>query len=190
MAEYVNDPKFYEEYCIWKDQWRASQAAGTDPPRITEYLGECILKICTNLSYSKNFIAYSYRQEMIDDGVLVCLTKFHLFDETKYKKPFNYFTQIAFYEFVKRIKTEKREQKTKIEMIMQNVYEGIATQEFDSEDYQTQIKELIISTIDSNSIDDKMRELSIQEMLGVATVKQIEDTDFGMDIFGEDEENV
>ena len=187
MAEYVNDQKFYEEYCVWKDKYREAIRTGAESPRITEYLGECILKICTNLSYSKNFIAYSYRQEMIDDGVLVCLTKFHLFDETKWKKPFNYFTQIAFYEFVKRIKLEKKEQKLKIELIMQNVYEGIATQEYDSEDYQSQMKELIIQTMDNNSVDERIRELSIQEMIGITIAPNVEEEDYGMDIFGDDE---
>ena len=46
---------------------------GKEPPRVSEYIGECIYKIATRLSTKPNFINYSYRDEMICDGFENCL---------------------------------------------------------------------------------------------------------------------
>ena len=48
-------------------------------PRITNYIGECFLKIANGLSYRPNFINYTYRQEMISDGIENCLQYIHNF---------------------------------------------------------------------------------------------------------------
>jgi len=42
-------------------------------PRVTPYIGECLMKIGTHLSYKSNFINYSYREDMILEGIQNCL---------------------------------------------------------------------------------------------------------------------
>ena len=38
-------------------------------PDVTNYIGECFLKIANHLSYRPNFINYTYRDDMISDGM-------------------------------------------------------------------------------------------------------------------------
>jgi hypothetical protein len=78
--------------------------------RISEKLGDSIIKIANGLSYATNFINYSYKDEMIGDAVV------KMFSALKNKKfrldsgfsPFSYFTTIAFHAFINRIKKEKK----------------------------------------------------------------------------------
>jgi hypothetical protein len=75
-------------------------------PKIPDYLGECFLLISTKLAYRPNFSAYSWKEEMISDGVENCLHYCDNFDTTK-GKAFGYFTQICWYAFLRRIEKEK-----------------------------------------------------------------------------------
>ena len=72
-------------------------------PPITNYLGECFLKIATHLSYKPNFVNYMFRDDMISDGIENCVQYIHNFDPEKSKNPFAYFTQIIHYAFLRRI---------------------------------------------------------------------------------------
>jgi hypothetical protein len=67
------------------------------------------MKIAEGLSHKPNFINYSYRDEMISDGIENCLMYFENFDETKSKNPFAYFTQVIYFAFLRRIQKEKKQ---------------------------------------------------------------------------------
>jgi len=82
-------------------------------PPITNYLGECFLKIATHLSYKPNFVNYMFRDDMISDGIENCVQYIHNFDPEKSKNPFAYFTQIIHYAFLRRIQKEKKQLKSK-----------------------------------------------------------------------------
>ena len=105
-AHYVANAKFLEAMKEWKDQCKDAEATGDEKPRISNYIGECFLKIANGLSYRPNFINYSYRQEMISDGIENCLQYVHNFDPDKSKNPFSYFTQIIYFAFIRRIQKE------------------------------------------------------------------------------------
>ena len=82
---------------------------GKKPPPVTNYIGECFLKIVNHLSYRPNFINYTYREEMISDGIENCLQYVHNFNPEKSDNPFAYFTQIIYYAFLRRIQKEKKQ---------------------------------------------------------------------------------
>ena len=109
-AHYVDNKKFLEELKKWKDSCKDAEEAGDEKPQITNYIGECFLKIANGLSYRPNFINYTYRQEMISDGIENCLQYIHNFNPEKSKNPFAYFTQIIYYAFIRRIQKEKKQQ--------------------------------------------------------------------------------
>jgi hypothetical protein len=67
------------------------------------------MKIAEGLSHKPNFINYTYRDEMISDGIENCLMYFANFDETKSKNPFAYFTQVIYFAFLRRIQKEKKQ---------------------------------------------------------------------------------
>ena len=58
-THYVDNKKFLEELKKWKDQCKDAEEAGDEKPQITNYIGECFLKIANGLSYRPNFINYT-----------------------------------------------------------------------------------------------------------------------------------
>ena len=83
-----------------------------DSETIPDELAEAVHKIAQGLSYNRNFINYSYREDMVGDALVkmiqaVRAKKFKLESGTN---PFSYFTTVAFHEFINRIKKEKRNQ--------------------------------------------------------------------------------
>ena len=120
----------------WKDQCKDAEETGDEKPRISNYIGECFLKIANGLSYRPNFINYSYRQEMISDGIENCLQYIHNFDPDKSKNPFSYFTQIIYYAFIRRIQKEKKQAHIKNKMIEKRSYDTFTTMEGDDTPYQ------------------------------------------------------
>ena len=130
-AHYVNNADFYEAIKEYHEKVKAAEEAGEEKPRVTNYLGDCILKIATHLSYKPNFINYSYREEMISDGLENCLQYFTNFDPTRSKNPFAYFTQIIYYAFLRRIAKEKKQTFIKNKIIMEMPFDAFELQDHD-----------------------------------------------------------
>ena len=107
---YVNNKEFLQAMVEWKARCREAEEQGKPQPPITNYIGECFLKIANHLSYRPNFINYTYRDEMISDGIENCLQYCGNFNPDKSKNPFAYFTQIIYYAFIRRIQKEKKQQ--------------------------------------------------------------------------------
>jgi len=106
---YVDNKEFYEEMKEWKVVVSDAENAGDPKPPVTDYIGECFLKIAEHLSYRPNFINYPFREEMVGDGIENCLMYCSNFDPDKSKNPFSYFTQIIYYAFLRRIQKEKKQ---------------------------------------------------------------------------------
>ena len=142
---YVNNKEFLAALIKRQEQIKEMEASGDDPPRITNYLGECILKIANHLSYRPNFINYTYREEMISDGIENCLQYIDKFNPEKSNNPFAYFTQIIYYAFVRRIQKEKKQQAIKEKLLKEsNIESRIALQQHDDDaKYQQQFSEMI-----------------------------------------------
>ena len=106
---YINNKTLYETIIKYKDSLRLSETNNTSPPRIPDYIGEALNKICKNLSTKSNFGGYSiqWKQEMISDGLVDCVAAIDNFDPARTNNPFAYFTQIAWNAFLRRIKKEK-----------------------------------------------------------------------------------
>ena len=93
----------------WNNRCKEAKKNGKPTPQVTNYIGECFLKIANHLSYRPNFINYTYREEMISDGIENCLQYVHNFNPEKSDNPFAYFTQIIYYAFLRRIQKEKKQ---------------------------------------------------------------------------------
>jgi hypothetical protein len=106
---YINNPDFLKALIEYKSACDSNQSEGKSDPPIPNYIGECFLKIANHLSRKPNFVSYSFRDEMISDGIENCLMYFRNFDPTKSKNPFAYFTQIIYYAFLRRIQKEKKQ---------------------------------------------------------------------------------
>jgi len=106
---YINNEEFLDAMVSFRNSVHAAKDANEPRPKISDYLGECFLKIGTHLSYKPNFINYTFREDMISDGVENCLQYIDNFDPDKSRNPFAYFTQIIYYAFLRRIQKEKKQ---------------------------------------------------------------------------------
>ena len=94
---YVNNADFLQALIEYRLKVKEAKEADKEKPRLTNYIGECFLKIADHLSRKPNFISYSFREEMISDGIENCIQYVDNFDPDKSKNPFAYFTQIIFH---------------------------------------------------------------------------------------------
>ena len=108
-AHYVDNKRLYGEMIHFINSCKAAQVDDERRPKIPEYIGECIFKIATKLATKPNFSSYTYKDEMISDGIEVCIRYLHNFDPDKSSNPFAYFTQIIYYAFLQRIQKEKKQ---------------------------------------------------------------------------------
>jgi hypothetical protein len=132
-THYVNNADFYEALKVYGQAVKEAEESGEEKPIVSNYIGECILKIATHLSYKPNFINYSYRDDMILDGIENCIQYIDNFDVNKSKNPFAYFTQIIYYAFLRRIAKEKKQSYIKSKMIMDMPFESFELQEHDED---------------------------------------------------------
>jgi hypothetical protein len=108
-THYVNNKDFLKVLVEYKEKCRLAKEHDKPKPPIPNYIGECFLKIAEGYSHRPNFINYTYREEMISDGIENCLMYFENFDPNKSSNPFAYFTQIIHYAFLRRIDKEKKQ---------------------------------------------------------------------------------
>lgn len=99
-TEYYVDPVEFKQQLVTY----YTQNTGLDS------LAESVNKIAHGLSYSSNFINYTYRDEMVGDALVKMYTavKNKKFNVDSEHSPFSYFTTIAFHAFINRIKKEKK----------------------------------------------------------------------------------
>ena len=109
QKHYINNADFLAALIDYKEKCNNAKIEKKQPPAIPNYIGECFMKIAEGLSHKPNFINYTYREEMMSDGIENCLMYFNNFDPTKSKNPFAYFTQIIYYAFLRRIMKEKKQ---------------------------------------------------------------------------------
>jgi hypothetical protein len=114
---YVDNKKFLQAMTDWRLKYDKAMKAKRKAPKVTNYIGECFLKIANHLSYRPNFINYTYRDDMISDGIENCLQYMNNFNPKKSNNPFAYFTQIIYYAFIRRIQKEKKQQDVKAKVI-------------------------------------------------------------------------
>ena len=141
---YVDNKKFLEAMVVYKEKVNKAKENNRKKPDVTNYIGECFLKIANHLSYRPNFINYTYRDDMISDGIENCLQYMDNFNPEKSTNPFAYFTQIIYYAFIRRIQKEKKQQQVKQKMIANAAVENIMDQlDGDDSQYRSQLLDFL-----------------------------------------------
>ena len=140
---YVDNAKFLEAMREYKKLVNRAKRTKEQKPAVTNYIGECFLKIANHLSYRPNFINYTFRDDMIADGIENCLQYLDNFDPVKSKNPFAYFTQIIYYTFIRRIQKEKKQITIKHKMISEANYDDMTLQPGEDRDFKNQFTEFL-----------------------------------------------
>jgi len=154
---YVDNKKFLQAMVEWRETW-PNELKETIKPPVSNYVGECFLKIATHLSYRPNFINYTYRDEMISDGIENCLQYAQNFNPEKSSNPFAYFTQIIYYAFLRRIQKEKKQTHVRNKIIEKSNYVSFTTMEGDDNAYTVSGFDPIIMLPDEDVYKPKKKE--------------------------------
>jgi hypothetical protein len=134
---YVNNRDFSNAVVDHVTKYNAAKAEGKEGkelPQVPDYIASCFLKICEGLSHRSNFVRYTFREELVMDGVenlLKAILNYNIESATRTGKPnaFGYFTQIAWFAFLRRIAKEKGEAEMKLNYIANSGLEIFLTQE-------------------------------------------------------------
>ena len=154
---YVDNSKFLEAMREYKILCEDAKKNDKEKPLVTNYIGGCFLKIANHLSYRPNFINYTYRDDMISDGIENCLQYLDNFDPEKSKNPFAYFTQIIYYAFIRRIQKEKKQVEIKQKLLHDSNFDDLALQPQDDTAYTNQFTEFLRNnqTVDEKPVEIK-----------------------------------
>ena len=144
---YVNNKEFLEAMTAYKKAVNKAIKNKTDKPLVSDYIGSCFLKIANHLSYRPNFINYTFRDDMVSDGIENCLQYLDNFNPAKSSNPFAYFTQIIYYAFIRRIQKEKKQTTIKHKLIMDNNYDDVALQPGEDGEFKNQCREFLQKNI-------------------------------------------
>ena len=129
-VHYVNNVEFSAAVVEYCSKVKAAREVNQTLPRVTPYIATCFMKICEGLSHRDNFIRYPFREEMVMDAVENCLRAIENFNvdaatRTGKVNAFSYFTQIAWFAFVRRITKEKHQQNIKLKYIQETGIESL-----------------------------------------------------------------
>ena len=140
---YVNNKEFLAAMIEYKKAIKEAEKKKKQRPPVTDYIGSCFLKIANHLSYRPNFINYTFRDDMISDGIENCLQYLDNFNPEKSNNPFAYFTQIIYYAFVRRIQKEKKQTTIKQKLIMEANYDDLTLQPGEDREFKNQFTEFL-----------------------------------------------
>jgi DNA-directed RNA polymerase specialized sigma subunit len=140
---YVNNKEFLEAMKLYRKSVNKAKKEKKQKPPVTDYIGSCFLKIANHLSYRPNFINYTFRDDMISDGIENCLQYLDNFNPSKSNNPFAYFTQIIYYAFVRRIQKEKKQVTIKNRLITESNYDDMTLQPGEDKEFKNQFTEFL-----------------------------------------------
>jgi|TARA_B100000959_G_C14884485_1_gene583980 hypothetical protein len=162
---YVNNKEFLAAMVEYRKSVNKSKRTKQIKPRVPDYVGECFLKIANHLSFRPNFINYTYRDDMISDGIENCLQYLDNFNPVKSNNPFAYFTQIIYYAFIRRIQKEKKQTTIKQKLIADANYDDLTLQPGEDREFKNQFTEFLQKnlpkedkeTVNKNKIKKKQK---------------------------------
>ena len=110
---YIDKVKFHEALVDWK------QKKEIDPDyRMTEFIGECILKLVNHAATRRNFSGYTYLDQMKTEALYLCIRYAHNYNPAFANcDPFNYFSKTIERAFKFVINKEKTLAETKFNYI-------------------------------------------------------------------------
>ena len=110
-VKYIDNEKFGELVANYVEKCNIAEASGNKIPVIPDEIAISFMQIAHNLARSRNFSSYTWIEEMKADAIENCIRyvrKFNINAKTRTGKPeaFSYFTRIAYFAFLRRIKLE------------------------------------------------------------------------------------
>lgn len=169
QKHYINNADFLKALVDYKEACAKAKKSKSQKPPIPNYIGECFMKIAEGLSHKPNFINYTYRDEMMSDGIENCLQYFDNFDPAKSKNPFAYFTQVIYFAFLRRIGKEKKQTYVKFKATEQmGILDELEMMEFeDGTNKQFELYDNIAEFIDTYEKTKKAKKEVVKKSKGI-----------------------
>lgn len=114
---FVNKEELHKELLAYHDKLKLAKENGTKEPIPSDNIGRAIILICNNLAKRYNFYGYTYRDEMVEEGIVQCVAAIKKFDPYNFFNPFAYFSMVAWRSFLRVISKEKVQMKVKKDMM-------------------------------------------------------------------------
>jgi hypothetical protein len=162
---YVSNKEFLAAMIEYRKAVKSAQRKKLEKPPVSNYIGECFLKIANHLYYRPNFINYTFRDDMISDGIENCLQYLDNFNPDKSNNPFAYFTQIIYYAFIRRIQKEKKQTIIKHKILTESNMDDYALMPGHDREFKNQFTEFLkknIPMVESDSDKKKSKVVSIK----------------------------
>ncbi len=176
VVHYVNNPDFLRALVEHKKKVLFNKENNIEPPRISNYIGECLYNISTKLSTKFCFANYTFREEMIGDGIENCILYLDNFDPDRYDNPFAYFTQIIYFAFLRRIQKEKKQTYIKHKVLEREIlHMGISEYQGDDDILSPTLK--LENDFMNNFVDDFENKLTEKKKTSkIARTKKLKET--------------
>ena len=170
---YINNKSLYSALVHYKSEVQKAERENKEKPKVSDTIGQAILLICQRLGSKLNFSGYTFKEDMISDGVIDCVIAVDNFNPDKYNNPHAYFTQIAWRAFIRRINKEKKQNYIKHKnyensYLMNELWEGDADIQMGSNEYSSDVvrayeeniltktkKQVKITGIEKFSVEEK-----------------------------------
>lgn len=162
---YINNSEFLVLLANYQKVKRAALKKGKDVPPIPNEIGTCILEIARGLARRPNFSAYTFKEDMISDGIENCFQYIDNFNPEISSNPFSYFTQIVYYAFLRRIYTESKQSYVKFKSFQNHDL-------FTNHKHETKKHVNLINTIINDKTQDIITKFE-EKMLAKATNKKV-----------------
>ncbi len=131
-VNYVDNEEFLALLITYLNARKSSIENNTKIPPIPNKIGHIFIQIANKLSTRFNFVNYTYRDEMVSDGILNAIEAVHKFNPDFSSNPFGYFTKIIYWAFLRRIDKEKRDHKMRDDLMFDVTNDFYATQDGES----------------------------------------------------------
>lgn len=153
---YVNNKEFTRALDEYARACRRAEAEGVEEPRMPNYVGECIVKMSERLATTYRFRNYTYREDMVGNGIIAAVKYAKNFDGNRFNNGFAYITQIIFSHMILTIKKEKQKYKANLEMIQQAQLNTFGSMELVAEQqaHSQMIADQKLQDMQKSSIED------------------------------------
>jgi hypothetical protein len=147
-SNYLDNGKLLEEILAYQQLMRDEAEVGRPCPKIPDSIGISIERTASGIASRPNFRGYTYIDEMTRDAIVDCVRAVKLFNVNKLGKagkpnPFGYFSRIIWFAFLTRITSEKKGQKTKVDMMFDPTLETFGRMAGDTDNYYDNRSELL-----------------------------------------------
>ena len=128
VINYVDNDTFCNAVIAWNEKCKIAREENKKIPLMPDVIGSQILKIAEGLARRNNFRNYTYIDEMKEDAIYMAVRAVKNFDPAKSNNAFGYFNFVMWRAMTTRIKTEKKENETKMNLLKDPMYLGYTSE--------------------------------------------------------------